>query len=64
MDTLNSFTADVKYRHAGNVHLINSGVFDETSTNFRFICSNIPVASAYGVHLSVDPTFQSLWFLS
>jgi len=32
--------------------------------NFPFICSNIPAALAYGVYLSVDTIFQSLWFLS
>ena len=53
MDALNSFTVEVKYRHACKVHLINS----ETSKNFRFICSNIPAASAYGVHFPVGPIF-------
>ena len=30
--------------------------------NFPFICSKIPVA--WNIYLSVDPIFQSLWFLS
>jgi hypothetical protein len=32
--------------------------------NFPFICSNIPAAPAYGVYISDDTIFQSLWFLS
>jgi hypothetical protein len=32
--------------------------------NFPFICSNIPAAPAYGVYISDDAIFQSLWFLS
>ena len=30
----------------------------------QYICSNIPAAPAYGVYISVDPIFQSFWFLS
>ena len=38
--------------------------FNFPIVNFPFICSNIPAAPAYGVYLSVDTIFQSLWFLS
>ena len=41
--------------------------FNFPVVNIPFICSNIPTAPAYGVYilcLSVDPIFQSLWFLS
>ena len=38
--------------------------FNFTIVNFPFICSNIPAALAYGVYISVDTIFQSLWFLS
>ena len=38
--------------------------FNFPVVNFPFICSNIPAAPAYGVYLSVDAIFQSLWFLS
>jgi hypothetical protein len=32
--------------------------------NFPFICNNIPATPVYGVYISVDTIFQSLWFLS
>ena len=42
--------------------------FNFTIANFPFMCSSIPAAPAYGVYfsisLSVDPIFQSLWFIS
>ena len=38
--------------------------FNFPIVNFPFICSNIPAAPTYGVYLSVDTIFQSLWFLS
>ena len=40
--------------------------FNFPIVNFPFICSNIPAAPAYEVYMyiSVDPIFQSLWFLS
>jgi hypothetical protein len=38
--------------------------FNFLIVNFAFICSNIPAAPAYEVYISVDPIFQSLWFLS
>ena len=38
--------------------------FNFPIVNFPFICSNIPAAPAYGVYISDDTIFQSLWFLS
>ena len=38
--------------------------FNFLIVNFPFICNNIPAAPAYEVYISVDPIFQSLWFLS
>jgi hypothetical protein len=35
--------------------------------NFPFICSNIPIETAYGIYIyiyiSVHTIFQSLWFI-
>ena len=38
--------------------------FNFPIVNFPFICSNIPAAPAYGIYLSDDTIFRSLWFLS
>jgi hypothetical protein len=39
-------------------------VFNFLFVNFPLICSNIPAVPGYGVYISLDPIFQSFWFLS
>ena len=39
--------------------------FNVPIVNFPFICSNLAsIACIWSIHLSVDPIFQSLWFLA